>query len=87
MTKSTSLNAGAYYRPNSDTGMSAENLLTHFDRIVDTPNAVSRLRRFILDFAVRGKLVLQDPDDEPASALLGRIAVEKVRMVKIGGAH
>ncbi len=45
----------------------AERLLTHFDRIANAPDAISRLRRFILDLAVRGKLVPQDPNDEPAS--------------------
>ena len=47
--------------------MNAEHLLTHFDRIADAPDAIPRLRRFILDLAVRGKLVPQDPNDEPAS--------------------
>ena len=54
--------------------MNAEHLLTHFDRIADAPDAIPRLRRFILDLAVRGKLVPQDPNDEPASELLKRIA-------------
>ena len=43
-----------------------------------------RLRRFILDLAVRGKLVPQDPEDEPAAELLKRIAKEKARLVKAG---
>ena len=47
--------------------MNAEHLLTHFDRIADAPDAIPRLRRFVLDLAVRGKLVPQDPSDEPAS--------------------
>ena len=64
--------------------MNAERLLAHYDRIVDAPNAVPRLRRFILDLAVRGKLVEQDPNDEPASELLKRIATEKARLVKAG---
>ena len=49
--------------------MNAEQLLTHFDRIADAPDAIPRLRRFILDLAVRGKLVEQDPEDEPACIL------------------
>ena len=65
--------------------MSIDALLTHFDRLIQTPEAVSRLRRFILDLAVRGKLVPQDPADEPASELLKRIAAEKARLVKAGG--
>ena len=62
--------------------MNAERLLAHYERIADAPEAVPRLRRFILDLAVRGKLVEQDPNDEPASELLKRIGVEKARVVK-----
>jgi len=50
--------------------MNAERLLQHFDRISEAPDAIPRLRRFILDLAVRGKLVEQDPSDEPAEELL-----------------
>jgi type I restriction enzyme S subunit len=62
--------------------MNAETLLKHFDRISDAPDAIPRLRRFILDLAVRGKLVEQDPNDEPAVELLKRIQAEKARLVK-----
>jgi type I restriction enzyme S subunit len=54
--------------------MNAAILLKHFDCISEAPNAISRLRRFILDLAVRGKLVEQDPNDEPANELLKRIS-------------
>ena len=64
--------------------MNAERLLAHYERIADAPDAIDRLRRFILDLAVRGKLVPQDPNDEPASELLKRIAKEKARLVKVG---
>jgi type I restriction enzyme S subunit len=64
--------------------MNAERLLAHYERIADAPEAIARLRRFILDLAVRGKLVPQDPNDEPASELLKRIAQEKARLVKAG---
>lgn len=57
--------------------MNAERLLAHYERIADSPDAIARLRRFILDLAVRGKLVPQDPNDEPALELLDRIAAEK----------
>ncbi|HGS4652150.1 TPA: restriction endonuclease subunit S [Vibrio cholerae] len=43
---------------------------------------VKKLRELILDLAVRGKLVPQDPNDEPASVLLERIAAEKAQLVK-----
>ena len=46
--------------------MNAERLLGHYERIADAPDAIARLRRFILDLAVRGKLVEQDPSEEPA---------------------
>ncbi len=62
--------------------MNADILLKHFDRISDAPDAIPRLRKFVLDLAVRGKLVEQDPNDEPASALLKRIQVEKSRSSK-----
>ena len=42
------------------------------------------LRQKILDLAIRGKLVKQDPNDEPASILLERIRTEKERLVKEG---
>jgi type I restriction enzyme, S subunit len=61
--------------------MIAERLLEHFYRFVDAPDAAPRLRRFILNLAVGGKLVPQDQTDEPASELLKRIAAEKVRLV------
>ncbi len=64
--------------------MNAEHLLTHFDRLADAPDAIPRLRRFILDLAVRGKLVEQDPEDEPAGELLKRITPEKQRLVAEG---
>lgn len=64
--------------------MNAESLLAHYHRIADAPDAVARLRKFILDLAVRGKLVPQDADDEPAVELLKRIAAEKARLVNAG---
>ena len=64
--------------------MNADRLLVHYERIADAPDAIARLRRFILDLAVRGKLVEQDPSEEPASELLKKIAAEKERLVKVG---
>jgi len=58
--------------------MNAERLLQHFEQISEAPDAIARLRRFILDLAVRGKLVEQDPEDEPAEELLRLITMEKV---------
>ena len=64
--------------------MNPEGLLALYERVADAPGAIPRLRRFVLDLAVRGKPVAQDPNDEPASALLKRIAAEKARLVKLG---
>ena len=66
--------------------MNAERLLALYERVAEAPDAIARLRRFILDLAVRGKLVPQDPQDEPASEMLKRIAKEKARLVKEGKA-
>lgn len=43
-----------------------------------------KLRQRILDLAIRGKLVPQDPNDEPASVLLEKIRAEKERLIKEG---
>lgn len=45
---------------------------------------IKKLRELILELAVRGKLVPQDPSDEPASVLLERIAAEKSKLIKEG---
>lgn len=47
-------------------------------------HGIKRLRELILELAVRGKLVPQDPNDEPASVLLKRIAEEKKQLIKEG---
>ena len=59
-------------------------LLELYDRVAEAPDAIERLRKFVLDLAVRGKLVEQNPEDEPAEELLERIAAEKTRLVKAG---
>ena len=64
--------------------MNTDRLLATFERIADTPEAIPRLRRFILDLAVCGKLVEQNPQDEAAARLLQRIAEEKTQLVKAG---
>jgi type I restriction enzyme S subunit len=56
--------------------MKAAQVLDQFDRISDAPDAIPRLRRFILDLAIRGKLVEQSPEDEPTSELLKRIQLK-----------
>ena len=45
---------------------------------------VEKLKQKILDLAIRGKLVPQDPNDEPASALVEKIRAEKQKLIKEG---
>ncbi|WP_100134608.1 restriction endonuclease subunit S [Escherichia coli] len=56
----------------------------HFDTLFTTEASVNALKQTILQLAVMGKLVPQDPNDEPASELLKRIAQEKAQLVKEG---
>ncbi len=57
---------------------------THFDLLLDRPEAVDALEQTILQLAVRGLLVPQDPQDEPASTLLQKIRLEKDRLIAEG---
>lgn len=56
----------------------------HFDTLFTTEASIDALKQTILQLAVMGKLVPQDPTDEPASELLKRIEQEKARLVKEG---
>ncbi|MGU5919659.1 restriction endonuclease subunit S [Klebsiella quasipneumoniae] len=56
----------------------------HFDTLFNTEASIDALKQTILQLAVMGKLVPQDPNDEPASELLKRIAQEKAQLVKDG---
>ena len=60
------------------------NLLENFALLAASEGGVAKLRELILSLAVRGKLVPQDPADEPASELLKRIRAEKERLVAEG---
>jgi type I restriction enzyme, S subunit len=71
-----------YYKPNIPLAIIEAKDNSH--SVGDAPDAIGRLRRFILDLAVRSELVPQDPKDEPASELLRRIAKETARLLKNG---
>jgi type I restriction enzyme S subunit len=62
--------------------MNAERLLEVYEQISEAPDAIARLRRFVLDLAARGKLVEQDAADEPASQLLDDFAEAKADLAK-----
>lgn len=54
----------------------------HFDTAFAAPNGIAKLRELILTLAMQGKLVEQDPNDQPASELLKEIEAEKQRLIK-----
>ena len=59
--------------------------LDHLPRLTTRPEHIRQLRQTILNLAVRGKLVPQDPKDEPASVQIKRIQVVEMHMVKSSG--
>ena len=67
---------------------SLSNALAMIERIenteLDITNLIKSTKSKILDLAIRGKLVPQDPNDEPASVLLERIRAEKEGLIKQG---
>ncbi|GAA5136788.1 restriction endonuclease subunit S [Thalassotalea piscium] len=54
----------------------------HFDLLFTTEDSIEQLKQTILQLAVMGKLVPQNPSDEPASKLLEKIAEEKAQLIK-----
>jgi len=61
-----------------------QRIATHFDTLFTTESSIDALKQTLLQLAVIGKLVPQDPNDEPASELLQRIQVEKSMLVTEG---
>ena len=59
-----------------------ERIAQHFDVLFTTEHSIDQLKQTILQLAVMGKLVPQDPSDEPASVLLEKIAAEKEQLIK-----
>lgn len=57
----------------------------HFDTAFAAPDGIKKLRELILTLAMQGKLVEQDPTDQPASELVKEIESEKQRLAKAGG--
>ena len=54
-------------------------LLEHFDELISTPDDVEKLNRSILQLAMQGKLVEQNPNDESSQNLLKDIEEEKLK--------
>ena len=59
--------------------MTTREFIEVFDTILEAPGGIDRLRELVLQLAVRGRLVLQDSEDEPASELLKRAKTAKIR--------
>lgn len=67
--------------------MTPQELLEAFDAVADAEGGVDRLRELILSLAIRGRLVPQDPEDEPARVFLDRLQEEGTPKRKVGRAH
>ncbi len=61
-----------------------ESLEKYFDVAFAAPEGIKKLRELILTLAMQGKLVPQDPNDQPVSELLRKIDAEKRQLVKAG---
>lgn len=61
-----------------------ERICNNFDLLYSVPETIPKLRQAILQLAVMGKLVRQDPNDEPAAVLLERIKEEREDLISKG---
>ena len=59
-----------------------QRICDNFDLLYSKPENVNKLRQAVLQLAVQGKLVPQNPKDEPASVLIGKIKTKKERLVQ-----
>ena len=59
-----------------------QRIAANFDSLFTTESSIDQLKQTILQLAVMGKLVPQDPNDEPAAELLKKIATEKAKLIK-----
>ena len=81
----TAANLARLNAPDPDPGIFQSHVSFALDNLIPLttrPDQIKALRQTILNLAVRGKLVEQNPNDEPASELLTRIAAEKAQLEK-----
>jgi len=76
-------------RPSTSSGRTEfednwQRIAAHFDTLFTTEASIDALKQTLLQLAIMGKLVPQDPNDEPASELLKRIQAEKAKLVAEG---
>lgn len=64
--------------------MITQTFLKKFSTLVDTPESIDKVENLILQLAVQGKLVPQEPSDEPVEDLLKRVELERKRLIKEG---
>ena len=64
-----------------------QRIADHFDTLTSDPRTIEALKQTVLQLAVQGKLVPQDPDDEPASVLIEHIKEKKAKLVREGTAR
>jgi len=67
-----------------DFSVNWQRIAAHFDTLFTTEASIDALKQTLLQLAVMGKLVPQDPNDEPASELLIRIQAEKAKLIAEG---
>ena len=65
--------------------MDAQTLLENFAAIADSPRGIHPLRALVLELAIRGQLVEQDPADEAVAVLLDRVEAARVKAIKERG--
>ena len=63
--------------------MDFNTFLDHFDTITKAPSGIAKLKALILDLAVRGKLVPQNPEDESALDLIDLLREWQIRGFKL----
>ncbi|MEH6458108.1 MAG: restriction endonuclease subunit S [Cocleimonas sp.] len=78
----TNTNKAANSTQESSFDQAWNRIAQHFDVLFTTEHSIDQLKQTILQLAVMGKLVPQDPNDEPASVLLEKIAAEKEQLIK-----
>lgn len=81
---STLLNALTSVKDNQEFQITWQRIADCFDLLFTTEESIDQLKQTILQLAVMGKLVTQDPNDEPASELLKKIQKEKECLIKSG---
>jgi len=64
--------------------MSLQPFLDNFAELTASPNGIQQLRELVLDLAISGKIVSQDPNDEPATILADRIKKDREHLESIG---